>query len=440
MSRLYSYLLAFSVTTGCVWQSKASGADWPQWQGPARNAMSAERGLLQEWPQGGPPLAWKAVDIGSGYGGVSVANGRIFSISNRGADEVVWALSETDGKPVWSTRLGPALREGMPQGSEGPGCTPTVDGDRLYAIGAGGSLACLQTSDGKVVWQRNLVSDFGGRLPVWRYNESPLIDGEKLICTPGAPDATLISLNKLNGEVIWKSVVTEDAGGERGRGRRGGGGGGNSSAAYASAIVADIVGVRQYVQFTAMALVGVAAADGKLLWKYPRPANNTRINCSSPVFADGLVFAASAYGAGGGAAKITKGENGELRADEVYFTSNMQNHHGGMIVHEGALYGAAGGNEGGFLVCLNFADGEVLWRERRAPKGSLLFADGRLYLRAEGGTVLLIEPSREKFVEKGRFEQPDRTGQPAWTHPIIANGKLYIRDQGTLYCYDISLK
>lgn len=428
--------LLFALTT-----LTASAGDWPQWQGPARTAMSAEKGLLQEWPAGGPAQTWKAAGIGTGYGGISVSNGLIFSISNRGAEEVAWAISEKDGSPVWSTKLGAAVTEGRPQGIEGPGCTPTIDGDRVYVIGAAGALACLQRADGKIVWQKNMVSDFGGQVPAWRYNESPLIDGDKVICTPGAPDATMLALNKATGDVVWKSVATGGAAApEQGRrgGRGGGGGGGaNSTASYASAIVAEIEGVRQYVQLTATALVGVAATDGKLLWSYAKPANSNRINCSSPIFTEGLVFAASAYGNGGGAAKITKGENGELKAEEVYFTTNMQNHHGGMIVLDNALYGAAGGNEGGFLVCLNYPNGEVLWRERKAPKGSLLYADGRLYLRAEGGAVILFEPSREKFIERGRFDQPNRTDKPAWTHPIIANGKLYIRDQDTLYCYDV---
>jgi outer membrane protein assembly factor BamB len=184
----------------------------------------------------------------------------------------------------------------------------------------------------------------------------------------------------------------------------------------------------------------VAASDGRFLWRYDRPANGTGINCSTPIFQDGLVFAASAYGAGGGAVKLVKGAGGEVKAEEVYFTSSMQNHHGGMIVVDGCLYGANGGNEGGFLTCMDFQTGEVLWRDRKAPKGSLLMADGRLYLRTEQGTLLLIEPSQEGLVERGRFEQPDRSRAPAWAHPIIANGKLYVRDQDLLLCYDIRAK
>ncbi|MHC4177551.1 MAG: malectin domain-containing carbohydrate-binding protein, partial [Planctomycetota bacterium] len=231
--------------------------------------------------------------------------------------------------------------------------------------------------------------------------------------------------------------------GRSGRGRGGFGGGfSRSGAAYASAIAIDFDGQRQYVQLTARALVGVAASDGKFLWRYARPANRMSINISTPLYHDGLVFAASAYGAGGGLVKLSKDGSGGVNAEEVYSTRNMQNHHGGMILVDGCLYGANGGNEGGFLVCLDFKTGNVLWNERetgkrRAPKGSVALADGRLYYRTERGTMLLIEPDPKQYVERGRFDQPDRSRSPAWPHPVIANGKLYVRDQDLLLCYDV---
>ena len=409
----------------CLFTTSAWAADWPQWQGPDRNGMSEETGLLKEWPKEGPPLAWKIKGLGGGYSAPSIAAGRIFGMSNRGDDEVVWALSEKDGKELWVTRLGPAFKQQAPQGKEGPGCTPTVDGERLYVEGLGGDVACLQVKDGKIVWQRSLTRDFGGRVPMWSYRESPLVDGDKVICTPGGQDAMLVALDKLTGKTIWKSQVP-----------------GSPKAAYASAIAIDFDGQRQYVQLTAKALVGVAASDGKFLWRYDRPANGMGINCSTPIYHDGMVFAASAYGAGGGLVKLSKDANGGVKAEEVYFTKKMQNHHGGMILLDGCLYGANGGNEGGFLVCLDFKTGNVLWderddAERRAPKGSLALADGRLYYRTEKGTMLLIEPNPKQYVERGRFEQPDRSKQPAWAHPVIANGKLYVRDQDVLLCYNI---
>ena len=455
--------------------SSASADDWPQWQGPNRNAISKETGLLQEWPKEGPPLAWKITGIGGGYSAPSIAAGRLFGMSHRGGDEVVWALSEKDGKELWVTRLAAAITSGMPQGKEGSGCTPTVDGERLYVLGRGGDLACLQVGDGKIVWQRSLVTDFGGHAPAWKYNESPLIDGDKVICTPGGEDALLVALDKLTGKTIWKSKManSSDGGGRgdggagspqargasassgapaegrsrggRGRGGSGRGGFGNSEAAYASAIAIDFDGQREYVQFTAKALVGVAASDGKFLWRYDRPANRMSINCSAPIYHDGRVFAASAYGAGGGLVKLSKNADGAINAEEVWFSKDLENHHGGVVLVDGCLYGANGGNGGGYLVCLDFQTGKTLWNERdpdkrRVRKGSVAVADGRIYYRTEEGILLLIEPSRKEYVERGRFEQPDRTRQPAWTHPVLANGKLYVRDQDALFCYDVKAR
>lgn len=424
MKRILSHL-ALALFSLPAFAAAPGAFDWPQWQGPDRTAVSKETGLLQQWPKDGPPLAWRIKGLGGGDSAPSVAAGRLYGMSNRGSDEIVWALSEADGKEVWVTRLGPAFRQQMPQGKEGPGCTPTVDGDRLYVVGLGGDLACLQVADGKILWRRSFTQDFGGKEPRWSYRESPLIDGNKLICTPGGEGATLVALDKLTGRTIWKSAVP-----------------GNPGAAYCSAIAIDFEGQRQYVQFTHNALIGVAAADGKFLWEYKRPANGSGINISTPIYHDGLIFAASAYGAGGGLVKLSKEANGSYIADEVYYTKKMQNHHGGMIVVDGCLYGANGGNGGGYLVCLDFKTGKVLWDERddkehHVPKGSLAMADGRLYYRTEDGALLLIEPNSKEYIERGRFEQPDRSNKPAWAHPVIANGKLYVRDQDELFCYNV---
>jgi outer membrane protein assembly factor BamB len=421
-----TWCLALVLTGATALAASPGSFDWPQWQGPDRNAVSKERGLLKEWPNGGPPLAWEVKELGGGYSAPSVAAGRVFGMSNRGGDEVVWALSEADGKTLWVRRLGLAFPQRAPQGKEGPACTPTVDGDRLYVLGMGGDLACLQVRDGKVLWQRSLTRDFGGREPRWSYRESPLVDGDRVICTPGGTGATLAALDKKTGQTIWKSAVP-----------------GSPGAAYASAIAIDFDGQREYVQLTQRTLVGVAAADGKFLWRYDKPACRMGINCSTPIYHDGLVFASSAYSTGGGLVKLSKDGHGGVKAEEVYFTRRMQNHHGGMILLDGCLYGASGGNEGGFLACLDFATGKVLWDERDergVPKGSVALADGRLYYRTENGTMLLIEPDPKHYVERGRFEQPDRSRASAWPHPVIANGKLYLRDQDVLLCYDVKAK
>jgi outer membrane protein assembly factor BamB len=349
-------------------------------------------------------------------------------MGNLDGSAVVWARSEKGGEKIWVTPIAPAYPQQRPQSKEGPSCTPTVDGDLLYAIGMGGELACLQAADGKIVWQKSLARDFGGQVPTWSYRESPLVDGAKLICTPGGQGAAMVALDKLTGKTIWKCTAP-----------------GSGGAAYASAIAIDVQGQRQYVQLMQKALIGVAAMDGRLLWKYDHPACRTGINCSTALYQDGMVFASSAYGNGGGLARLIREPSGGTKAEEVYFAKRMQNHHGGMIVVDGYLYGANGGNEGGWFLCLEFKTGKIMWDQRdggqrKAPKGSIALADGLFYYRTEDGTVLLIEPNPQKYIERGRFEQPDRTTKPAWAHPVIANGKLYIRDQDTLFCYDVKSK
>jgi outer membrane protein assembly factor BamB len=386
--------------------------DWPQWQGPARTTISRETGLLKSWPKEGPPLAWKASGLGGGYCTPSIAAGRILGMSYRGDDEVVWALDETNGKELWVTRVAAANRKvGYGEGSR---CTPTVDGEVLYALGVSGDLVCLNVADGKLLWQRSLVKDFGGNIPGWGYSESPLVDGDRVIATPGGKKATLVALNKKTGETIWQAQVPQGDG-----------------AHYASAIRAEVNGQAQYIQFLRGGLVGISATDGTFLWRYNKPANGTA-NCSTAIVHDNRVFGASAYGTGGGLVRLTP-EGSMVKAEEVYFTKDMKNHHGGMVLLDGYLYGS---NEGE-LVCLEFKTGEVKWRERKPGKGSISYADGHLYYRNEGGPVVLVEATPNDYVECGRFNQPERSKKRAWAHPVVANGKLYLLDQDTLFCYDV---
>jgi outer membrane protein assembly factor BamB len=389
--------------------------DWPQWQGPERTAVSRETGLLQEWPKGGPPLAWKVKGLGQGYSTPSVAAGRLFTMGNRDnakkeKREYVLALDERDGKELWAAEVGPAITN---VGSPGPRCTPTVDGDRVYALGVDGDLVCLETATGKELWRKRLKKDFEGHVGGWGYSESPLIDGDKLVCTPGGKKALLVALNKADGSVLWKCE-----------------GPGGLSAAYSSVIAADIDGQRQYIQLMNGVVVGVRADDGKFLWRTKHPLAD--IACSTPVVHDNYVFAATSYGKGGGLTKLTR-DGDTTKAEDLYFTKDMKNHHGGMILVDGYLYGS----DEGLLTCLEFTSGKVMWQERAPGKGSIALADGRLYYRNEGGPIFLVEVNPQKYVEHGQFKQPDRSGEPAWPHPVIANGKLYIRDQDVLLCYDV---
>jgi outer membrane protein assembly factor BamB len=390
----------------------AKPGEWAQWRGPERTSVSPETGLLKQWPEGGPRLLWKVTGLGGGYSTPSFSGGRMFGMGYVGDEEVVWAR-DMEGKPLWSARIAEANHEiGYGEGSR---CTPTVEGDRLYALGVSGDLVCLETATGRPVWRKNLVRDFDGQIPNWGYSESPLVDGEKLIATPGGRRATIVALNKTNGETIWMSPVP-----------------GGDPANYASAIIADVDGRRQYIQYLPGGPVGVSAADGKFLWRYRSPAN--RIVIQTPVFKDNYVYASAAYNVGGGAVKLTTTPNG-VTAEEVYFSRDLKNKHGGVVLVGDHLYGF---DDPGTLVCMEFKTGKTVWTNRSVSgNASVFYADGHLYCRSQRGTVALVEATPEGYREKGRFEQPDRTNKSAWAHPVVLNGRMYLRDQDLLLCYDV---
>jgi len=411
--------------------SATRAADWPRWQGPERDAVSKETGLLKEWPKEGPPLAWKTNGIGKGMGGIAVSHGRIYTTGDDDQQTAwLYALNESDGKPAWSAKIGPGGNPGNIFKPFGPRATPTVDGDRIYILGQMGDFVCFST-EGKEIWRINYIKDLGGIMPVWGFAESPLIEGDRIICTPGAEDATMMALDKGTGKPIWKCMIPEGPTGDRGFL-------GTSGAAYSSVIAIDFEGVHQYVQLTATTLVGVSS-DGKLLWRYDRAANRDRINCSTPVYRDGMVFAASSYTAGGGAVKLSKDASGGITATEAYFSPALKNHHGGIVEVEGYLYLS---RDPGILTCVEMKTGKIMWSERQPGKGSVVCADGRLYCRSEAGagTIYLVDATPNEYVERGRINPPDRTRESAWPHPVIANGKMYIRDQESLVCFDVKTK
>lgn len=392
----------------------AEDFDWPQWQGPDRNGQSREKGLQQNWAKNGPKLLWKIGGMGEGFSTPTVAAGRIFLMGNLGETEFLIAVAEKDGSPLWSSPVGTVRATGG--GYPGPRCSPTVDGDRVYALGLNGDLLCADVKTGKELWKKELTKKpLAGRVGGWGYSESPLVDGDRVLVTPGGPDATIVALNRNNGELIWKGATPQ-----------------KDQAHYSSIIQAKIRGEKQYIQFLSGGVAGFSA-EGKFLWRYDHPHNGTA-NCSTAICQDDQIFAASNYGTGGGLATIVKsaGEN-HYNAEEVYFTRDMQNHHGGMVLIDGYLYGENGGK----LTCLEFKTGKKAWSEGKAGKGSIFYADGRLYYRNEGGPILLVEASPSAYKELGRFDQPHRSKREAWPHPIVANGKLYIRDQDNLLCYDV---
>jgi outer membrane protein assembly factor BamB len=416
-------------------QIKAAIGDWPAWMGPDRTGVSHETGLLTQWPQGGPKLVWKAEGIGEGYSTPSVAAGKLFLISNRGIeDEFAIALSVQDGSKLWERRIGKVGNPNQRPSYPGARSTPTVDGDAVYVLGSDGDLACLGTEKGEVRWKKNLRTEFEGKPGNWAYAESPLIDGDVLVCTPGGDKATLAALQKKTGEVIWKAAVPAGAGGGGGRMRLP-----PNAAAYASAIVADVGGIKQYIQFIGGGLVGVAAKDGKLLWQYNGVTGTT--NCTTPLFHDDCVLvSASGGGRGGGTSgaalvKLTA-NNGGVTAKEVYRINLLANHHGGVVRVGDAVYGT--NNTG--LVCIDFKSGETKWQDRCVGKGSITATEDRLYVHSEDGPVALVEANPSAYKEISRFQQPDRSSKKAWPHPVIAGGRLYVRDQGVLLCFDVKQK
>ena len=404
-----SLTLAVTVFLGAAALNAA--ADWPQWQGPDRTRISKETGLLKEWPNGGPRLFWTANGLGSGYGSMAVAGDRVFLQGARGPNSMVIALNRADGKEVWSKALGPIESRMRTDRGAGPRGTPTVDGDRLYVLTENGDLACLRI-DGTAVWHRNILKEFGGPQLQWLISESPLVDGPHVVVSPGGPGAGMVKLDKMTGKTVWTSKELSD------------------SAAYSSITAADVQGVRTYMTFTDTAGVGVRASDGKLMFRYPQAANRTA-NVATPVYSNNKVFFTSAYGTGGGLLDLTV-QNGEVAATEVYFTREMRNHHGGVVLVDGYLYGFSDL----ILTCLEFTTGKLMWRDRSVGKGSVTFADGHLYIQGETNMVGLAEATPSGYREKGRFEIPDK-GMPSWAHPVISDGRLYVRNQDTLLVYDI---
>ena len=406
---LAAVVLAAGLAIRIAGQSPAPSADWPQWRGPDRNGLSKESGLLQQWPASGPPLVWSISSLGAGYGSLAIKDDRIFVQGSNGRQSIVYVLNRADGKGIWSKALGPA---GNNDRGPGPRGTPTVDGDRVYVLTENGDLACLKTLDGSAVWQRNILKDFGGRNIDWEISESPLVDGNHVIVTPGGRGAGMVALDKLTGATVWTSKDLSD------------------EAGYSSAVVGDVQGVRTLMTLTAEAGVGVRASDGKLMWRYRQVANRTA-NITTPIFSDNKVFYTSAYDTGGALLGLTA-QNGEVKAQEIYFTREMQNHHGGVLLVNGYLYGF----NNSILTCLEFSTGKMMWRNRSVGKGSLTYADGHLYIESEDNVVGLAEASPTGYREKGRFRIPDQ-GLPSWAHPVVAGGRLYIRNQRTLVEYDI---
>ena len=396
--------------TSSVASFAQAGRDWPQWRGPNRDGISKETGLLKQWPDKGPPLVWKTTGAGRGYSSFAVANGRLFTMGLRGEREFIIAFDVANGKEAWATPHGKAFHNDR---GDGPRGTPTVDGERLYALGGSGDLSCLEAGRGRIVWTMNVLQKFGGSNTNWGISESPLVIDEKVLVNAGGPGASIVALNKKDGALIWKSQSDEPG--------------------YSSAISVEAGGIKQVVFFTSSRALGLDLRDGRPLWEYPRPSNNTA-NVATPVARGNLVFISSDYGTGGGLVEI-RSNGKDVTAREVYFTKEMRNHHSSSVLVGDYLYGFSSS----ILTAMRFDTGEIVWRDRSVGKGSLIYADGNLYCLSENGVVGLVEATPAGYREKGRFSIPQES-LPTWTHPVVAGGRLYLRDQDTIYAFDIREK
>lgn len=407
------------------WTLAVGAADWPQWRGPQRTGISTEVGLLKEWPAAGPKLLWRVATIGSGFSTPSIVGDHIYLLANEGLqNEFVKALNVADGRQVWSVRIGKVGNPEQQPSYPGARSTPTVEGDVLYALGSDGDLVALETRTGSVRWKKNLRSDFGGVPGIWAYSESPLIDGDVLVVTPGGK-TSLAALNKKTGDAIWKSVVP-----------------GGEAAGYASVAVAQVGGVKQYVTFLDKGLVAVDAKTGAFLWRDNRTAEGSPANIPTPVVGENYVYNATAQG--GGALVRLALNQGKVTSQPVYHERRLPGANGGSVLIDGHLYGTNSQS----LLCVEFTTGTVKWQERGIGTASLVYVDGRLYLHGENGDVALVEPTPAGYRERGRFTPPmppehaPIPGAPtgpakAWPHPVVANGRLFIRDMGTLWAYDV---
>lgn len=410
----------------CFCVSGIAAADWPQWRGPDRSGVSKESGLLKQWPAGGPKLIWQANDLGDGYSTPVVVGDRIYMMSNTGMDnEFVQAISAGDGKVIWKTRVGKVGNPDQNPSYPKARSTPTIDGAFMYVLGSDGDVACLDVKTGKVRWTKNVRREFGGQPGEWAYAESPLVDGDVVIVTPGGAQATMAALNKKSGVVIWKSAIP-----------------GGEPAGYASAIVVQAAGRKQYVQLLSKGMVGVDAKTGQFLWRYADVAKGPA-QFFTPVARGEFVYC-GALSVGGGMVRL-KADGKGVVAEQVYFARGLPNGLGGAVIVGDHLYGTETGKK---LLAVEFATGKVMWESADFGHASVVAADGHLYAHLLTGEFILVEASPQGFREKGRFTPPNppkhmQVGQypeSAFAYPVIADGRLYLRDLGTLWAFDIKEK
>ena len=381
-----------------------STSEWAQWRGPNRDGISSETGFLKNWPQEGPKVLWH-IPFGDGYSGISIAQGKVYTMAAEGNDEYVICLDASNGEEVWRFRSGAKFTESR---GDGPRSMPTVHGDSVFALGAEGKLYALDAGDGTKLWAHNFVEEFDSKIPTWGFSSSPLIEGNLVLVEAGGEDGkSIVAFDKKSGDIVW-TAHTDEVG-------------------YSSPIALDFGGARQIIFLTSKTLLSVAPEDGKIYWKYPWPEG---INIATPIFIpDDKIFISAAYDKGAVLLKMTTDEDG-IGIEEVWKSRVMKNHFNSSVLQGDYLYGF----DNTILTCIEADTGEEQWQQRGFKKGSLLLADGYLIILGEGGKLALAEANPSEYNEKARFQLFD---DKCWTVPTLAGGKLYLRTQKEMVCLDL---
>lgn len=398
---------------------------WPSFRGPGRTAVAPDDNLLTAWPEAGPELLWQTTGAGRGYSSLAIAGGRIYTLGDapstaddKEEQEYLVCFDQANGKPLWKLKVGPIWDKGKPNW-QSTRSTPTVDGDHVYVLTPHGELVCSDTS-GKEVWRKDLAKDFEGqKADGWGYSESVLVDGDHVICTPGGEKNTMVALNKLTGQTVWTTARPGDRG-----------------AGHASIVIADIGGTKVYVQTTGSGAMGVRASDGKLLWTYD--IEQTTAVAPTPILRGDLVFFAAGYGRGGALLKQVAAEGGEVKIEEIYpINRELANKHGGIVLVGDYLYGDS--DDRGIPFCADLMTGEIKWKTRGSGResASVAAADGHVYIRYADGTMTLVKAQPESMKEVGSFKVPGSGDRPSWAHPVIFDGKLYLREGDAVLCYQL---
>ncbi|MHC4532770.1 MAG: PQQ-binding-like beta-propeller repeat protein [Planctomycetota bacterium] len=409
------HIISAILTLSLILTSMANSADqesfWPQFHGPNRDNISTEKGLLKKWPKNGPELLWTAKGLGHGYSSMSIANGMMYTASSIGKDTVIIALN-LEGSILWQVKNGKAFTGDRP-GTRG---TPTIDGDRLFHQSPHGNLICLDAKTGDRIWELNIIEKYKSKIPNWALAESLLIDGDHLISSPGGPQTYMVALNKNTGSVVWKSPSTGELAG------------------YASPTLVEYKGLRIIITLTLKGMIGVNADTGELLW-HVKHESYADENVLMPIFHDGEVFI-STLKAGSVKWKVNV-KDGKVSLEELWRTDELDNHHGGIILLNGNLYGTSTFRNRNLLVCLDWETGRNKYMDKCVGKVSLTYADGMLYALSINGVMGLVRPTPNGQELVSSFEIPKGGKGFSWAHPVVCGGRLYIRHGEFLYAYSL---